>query len=229
MKREILDQLLEARSERRALAVVTELSSGEQRIVQRQDAHNDPVSQALSDAFRFDRSGVHVHDGQEYFVDVHNPSLRMIIVGAVHIAQSLAPVAVATGYQVSVIDPRAAFATAERFADIPVATGWPDEMLPELGLDHRTAVCVLTHDPKIDDPALLIACASEAFYVGALGSRRNHATRLQRLEAAGGKREQLERISGPIGLDIGARGAPEIAISIMAEVTKTLRQGAALS
>jgi len=183
------------------------------------------LGDVLADGFRFDRSGVHQGEAGEVFVSIHNPPLQMIIVGAVHIAQCVAPIAGAAGYDVTVIDPRGAFASEERFPGIDVRPDWPDEVLPEMTLDARTAFLALTHDPKIDDPALQAALASECFYIGALGSRRTQGSRLERLTAAGISADNLARIHGPIGLDIGARGAPEIAISIMAEVTGALRQG----
>ncbi|NNE24661.1 MAG: XdhC family protein [Rhizobiales bacterium] len=225
MDRLTLKTVLAARAERRALAVVTELASGAQRVVEARDAAGDALADVLADGFRFDRSGVHQSAAGEVFVSIHNPPLQMIIVGAVHIAQCVTPIAAAAGYDVTVIDPRGAFASEERFAGIKVRPEWPDEVLPQMALDARTAFLALTHDPKIDDPALLAALASECFYIGALGSRRTQGSRLERLTAAGVSADNLDRIHGPIGLDIGARGAPEIAISIMAEVIGALRQG----
>jgi len=146
-----------------------------------------------------------------------------VIIGAVHIAQALVPMAKAAGYDVTVIDPRGAFATQERFPEVTMYADWPDEVLPTVGLDPRTGFLALTHDPKVDDPALIAALHSECFYIGALGSRRTQASRVERMKQAG---VDPSRICGPVGLDIGARGAPEIAISIMAEMTKTLRLGA---
>ncbi len=225
MDRATLKAILAAKAERRAIAVVTELASGKQRVVDADAVSADVLADALMAGFRYDRSGVQDSDAGEVFVSIHNPPLRMIIVGAVHIAQCVAPIASATGYDVTVIDPRGAFASQERFPGVNVCPEWPDEVLPGMAIDQRTAFLALTHDPKIDDPALQIALKSDCFYIGALGSRRTQASRVERLTDAGFSAEELKRINGPIGLDIGARGAPEIAISIMAEVTGALRQG----
>ena len=222
MKRETLDALLAARASRRAVALVTDLESGTQRLVSRSEAATDPLAEKLDEAFRFDQSGS--HDGQ--FINVFNPALRLVIIGAVHIAQSVIPMAQALGYDVTVIDPRGAFATGARFPGIALHAEWPDEVIPAIGLDARTALIALTHDPKIDDPALAAALRSDVFYIGALGSRKTQGSRVARLAEAGFSEGDLARIHGPIGLSIGARGAPEIAVSIMAEVTRALRLGA---
>ena len=222
MKRESLEQLLAARANRQAVALITDLASGAQRIVPRGDAANDPLAEKLDEAFRFDQSGS--HEGQ--FINIHNPPLRLVIIGAVHIAQSVIPIAQQLGYDVTVIDPRGAFATGARFPGIQLHAEWPDEVIPRIGLDPRTALIALTHDPKIDDPSLDLALRSEAFYIGALGSKKTQSSRAQRLKDAGFSDEQLARIHGPIGLNIGAKGAPEIAVSIMAEMTRALRLGA---
>lgn len=221
MKRDILEQLLAARANRQAVALITNLGTGEQRIVPRSAAAQDALAETLDDAFRFDQSGS--HDGQ--FINIHNPPLRLVIIGAVHIAQSVIPMAQALGYDVTVIDPRGAFATGARFPGIALHAEWPDEVIPRIGLDARTAVIALTHDPKIDDPALQAALTSDVFYIGALGSKKTQASRAERLRGAGFGDAQLARIHGPIGLDIGAKGAPEIAVSIMGEVTRALRLG----
>ena len=222
MKRESLEQLLAARANRQAVALITDLASGAQRIVPRGDAANDPLAEKLDEAFRFDQSGS--HEGQ--FINIHNPPLRLVIIGAVHIAQSVIPIAQQLGYDVTVIVPRGAFATGARFPGIQLHAEWPDEVIPRIGLDPRTALIALTHDPKIDDPSLDLALRSEAFYIGALGSKKTQGSRAQRLKDAGFSDEQLARIHGPIGLNIGAKGAPEIAVSIMAEMTRALRLGA---
>jgi xanthine dehydrogenase accessory factor len=222
VKRESLEQLLAARANRQAVALITDLASGAQRIVPRGDAANDPLAEELDEAFRFDQSGS--HEGQ--FINIHNPPLRLVIIGAVHIAQSVIPIAQQLGYDVTVIDPRGAFATGARFPGIQLHAEWPDEVIPRIGLDPRTALIALTHDPKIDDPSLDLALRSEAFYIGALGSKKTQGSRAQRLKDAGFPDEQLARIHGPIGLNIGAKGAPEIAVSIMAEMTRALRLGA---
>lgn len=221
MKREVLEQLLAARANRRAVALITNLDTGEQRIVPRSAAASDPLAVKLDEAFRFDQSGSH----EGHFVNIHNPPLRLVIIGAVHIAQSVIPIAQQLGYDVTVIDPRGAFATGARFPGIALHAEWPDEVIPQIGLDPRTALIALTHDPKIDDPALHAALKSDVFYIGALGSRKTQASRAERLMAAGFTEDQVARIHGPIGLNIGAKGAPEIAVSIMGEVTRCLRLG----
>ena len=221
MKQEIFNALLAARKERRAVAVITQIQTGEQRVVGRENGARDPLSAVLDQAFRFDQSGL---AGDE-FVHVYNPPLRLVIIGAVHIAQSVIPIALQTGYDISVIDPRGAFATGARFPDVSLYAEWPDEILPKLGLDARTALLALTHDPKIDDPALALALNSDVFYIGALGSKKTQASRCERLKAAGFADAKLGLIHGPIGLAIGAKGAAEIAISIMAEMTRALRLG----
>jgi len=225
MKSALLKELLAARAQRRGVAVVTDLSSGAQHLVPRTEAAADPLAAILDQGFRFDQSGVHKTDAGEYFVHINNPALRLVIIGAVHIAQALIPIAQNAGYAVTVIDPRGAFATGARFPDIDLHPEWPDEIIPKIGLDSRTALVALTHDPKIDDPALTAALRSDVFYVGALGSNKTQATRRERLTRHGFSAAQLARIHGPIGIDIGAKGAPEIAISIMAEMTRVLRLG----
>lgn len=224
MKRDLLEQLLAARHDRRAVALVTDLETGAQRIVGEDDAPEDTLSAALVSAFRFDRGCVTSSEEGEFFINIHNPPLTMVIVGAVHIAQSLVAIARIAGYDITVIDPRGAFAAPERFPDVTLSADWPDEALKSIELDRRTAFVALTHDPKIDDPALRIALQSTCFYVGALGSKKTHAGRLERLEAAGVEPDALARIHAPIGLAIGARDPAEIAISIMAEITRALRQ-----
>ncbi len=224
MNRDLLERLLAARHDRRAVALVTDLETGAQRLVGWNEAPEDVLSAALVSGFRFDRSGVTSTEEGEFFVNIYNPPLTLIVVGAVHIAQSLILIARLAGYDVTVIDPRGAFASPERFPGVTLSVDWPDEALKTVELDRRTAFVALTHDPKIDDPALTVALQSTCFYVGALGSKRTHAGRLERLEAAGVEPNALARVHAPIGLAIGARGPAEIAISIMAEMTKALRQ-----
>jgi xanthine dehydrogenase accessory factor len=222
LKTELLREVVSARQERRAIAVVTNLVTNAQRIIAREDAVTDPV---LDKAFRFDKSGVEQTADGEVFITIHNPKLRLIIIGAVLIAQSVIPMAEAAGYDVTVIDPRGAFATGARFPNVTLHADWPDDVLPGLKPDARTAILLLTHDPKIDDPALVFALKSKMFYIGALGSKKTQASRNDRMKAAGFSDVDIARIHGPIGLNIGAVGAAEIAISIMAEMTKTLRLG----
>jgi xanthine dehydrogenase accessory factor len=218
VKPAFLKQIAEARAIRRAVATITNLQSGAQRLVSLEDAKRDPLADILDKGFRFDKSGVEQ-------TGIHNPKLRLIIIGAVLIGQCVIPMAEAAGYDVTVIDPRGAFATGARFPNVALHADWPDEIIPKLGLDGRTAFLALTHDPKIDDPALHLALRSQVFYIGALGSKKTHASRVERLKAAGFSEQEISRIHGPIGLAIGAVGAAEIAISIMAEMTKCLRLG----
>ena len=221
MKPALLEALLAARRERRAVALVTDLDTGVQRLVARADSAADPLAARLAEAFRFDQSGT----ADRQFVNIHNPPLRLVIIGAVHIAQAVIPMAQQLGYDVTVIDPRGAFATGARFPGITLHADWPDEIVPRLGLDARTALLALTHDPKIDDPALAAALRSDAFYIGALGSKKTQGARVERLKAAGFGDDAIARIHGPVGLAIGAKGAPEIAVAILAEMTRTLRLG----
>jgi xanthine dehydrogenase accessory factor len=183
------------------------------------------IGAVLRDAYpermRLDRSGV--EDDGETFVAVHNPPLRLVVVGAVHIAQALVPMAQLAGYDPAVIDPRAAFASPERFPGVTLLEDWPDEAVAALGLDARTALVLLTHDPKLDDPALASGLRQKCFYIGALGSKRTHAKRVERMLAAGFGEPDTARIHGPVGLDIGAAGPAEIAIAILAEMTAVLR------
>jgi xanthine dehydrogenase accessory factor len=222
---DVIARIAAARANRHAVATITNLQSGRQRLVRVEDANNDPLADILEKGFRFDKSGVEQTAEGEVFITIHNPKLRLVIIGAVLIAQSVIPMAEAAGYDVTVIDPRGAFATGARFPGVALHAEWPDEILPKLGLDARTAFLALTHDPKIDDPALHLALRSPVFYIGALGSKKTQASRIERLKAAGFSNEEISRIHGPIGLAIGAVGAAEIAISIMAEMTKCLRLG----
>lgn len=177
------------------------------------------VRQAIAD----DRSALVESPEGRFFIEVFNPPLRLVVVGAVHIAQPLARMAAMAGYAVAVIDPRSAFASSERFPGVELSTEWPDEAMARLKPDRRTAIVTLTHDPKVDDPALVAALRSSAFYVGALGSKKTHAARLKRLADAGFKDTDFARIHGPVGLDIGAVSPAEIAVSILAQITATLR------
>ena len=229
MQRTLLDRLNDDRAAERAVALVTALAGGGQALVYPDsasagDALPDPVTEAARAALRADKSGQVEAGDETWFVHVHNPPARMVIVGAVHITQALAGMAEAAGYAVIVCDPRRAFADAARFPAIEVSTEWPDDALNRLGADHRTAVVTLTHDPKIDDPALEVAVRAPVFYIGALGSRRTHGKRLERLREKGFSEDELARIHAPIGLAIGARSPAEIAVSIMAEVTQVRRK-----
>ena len=231
MRSATLDALLNARAQSEAVVLVTDLETGEQDLLRPfpargaapEEAPDPAIAEAARQAVLTDRSRVFETDSGRVFLHVFNPSVHVIIVGAVHIAQPLSAMAVRAGYRVTVVDPRAAFATAERFPGIPLLHAWPEEGLSQLGFDRRTALVTVTHDPKLDDPALRAALASPAFYVGALGSRRNHAVRLERLRAAGFGDDDFARIHAPIGLDIGARTPGEIAVAILAEIVRELR------
>lgn len=225
MKAEHLRFLSAHMAARRPVAVLTWLDSGEQQIMRRGEAGASAVAlaEALEEGFRTDNSRTVAAADREVFINIYNPPLRLVIIGAVHIAQALAPMAAQAGYDVIIVDPRTAFATVQRFARERLDTRWPDIALPEIGLDARTALVALTHDPKLDDPALHLAVASPAFYVGALGSRRTHAKRVERLREGGMSEAGIARISAPVGLAIGAVGPVEIAVSILAEITATLR------
>ncbi len=225
MKRDILDSLQKARAAKRPVALVTNLESGRQALLDGDTVTGEltlggPVLAQARQAILDNRSAT--LPGTDLFVQAFNPPLRMIVVGAVHIAQSLVPMAALAGYDVTVIDPRKAWATDARFPEVRMSTEWPDAALAALALDHRTAVIVLTHDPKLDDPALEITLKSPVFYIGALGSNRTHAKRLTRLREAGLDEAALVRIHGPIGLAIGAKSPSEIAISILAQMTQAL-------
>lgn len=229
MKRRLFDALHRALADRRAVALVTDMGTGFQTLVgadgrQQGDAGlEDEFLPTVQDAIRRDRSGmVDYYDGR-FFINVFAPPLRLIIAGAVHLAQALAPAAKLAGYDVTIVDPRASFATPERFPDFTLVREWPDEALTILKPDMRTAIVTLTHDPKFDDPLLIAALGSPAFYIGALGSRKSHAARAERLTAAGVDMADFARIKGPVGLDIGAVSPSEIAISILADMTLTLR------
>jgi xanthine dehydrogenase accessory factor len=230
MKRETLQQLLVDRAAKRVVVLATELESGDERLLYPADTDDaDDLTEAARRAARGDKSGIaELADGRKVFLHVFNPPLRMLIVGAVHIAQPLSRMAVLAGYDVGIIDPRQSFATEERFPGVSLVDDWPDDALRALDPDRRTAIVTLTHDPKLDDPALIVALRSEAFYIGALGSTRTHAKRLQRLEAEGLSAVDFARIHGPIGLPIGARSPAEIAIAILAQITQVKHRAPAL-
>ena len=219
MPEPLLADLVAARAQRRAAAYLVNTQTWERRIAA---PANDPMADVIDARMRADKSGTE-EDG--WFVAIHNPPLRMIVVGAVHIAQALLPMARACGYDPTLIDPRGAFGASARFPGEVISDDWPDAALAALHPDARTAVVTLTHDPKLDDPALLAALASPAFYIGCLGSSRSHAKRLDRLRAAGVTDVQIARLKAPVGLDIGAKSPAEIAVSILAQITQTLRRG----
>ncbi len=224
MKLSLLTALNEERAARRAAIVVTDVESGEQRLVKAAEIGKDPLKAQLSEHLRSGKSGMEDTPQGRVFLTVYVPAAQLVVIGAVHISQALAPVGRLLGYDVTIVDPRTAFATPERFPDVKVIAEWPDQALPPLNVDRYTAFVALTHDPKIDDPALLHALARDCFYIGALGSRKTHARRLERLKQAGVSDADLARIHAPIGLDIGAVSPAEIAVAIMAQITERLRQ-----
>ena len=225
MRLDILKTLNEERAARRAAIVVTNQDNGAQRLVKGADLRSDPLKEVLEKHLRSGKSGIEETAEGKVFLTVHVPSPRIVITGAVHISQALAPIGALLGYDVTIVDPRTAFASIERFPDVKVIAEWPDVALPPLGIDHYTAFVALTHDPKIDDPGLAIALKSDCFYIGALGSRKTHARRVERLKTERGFTDNdIGRIHSPIGLDIGAVSPAEIAVAIMGQITERLRQ-----
>ena len=229
MKQKILNRLLDDQAEKRAVALSTDMTSGEQTLVYRDEAEgpdssNPEVLSIARQAIQDDRSKVHDINGRNIFIEVFNPPLRMVIVGAVHIAQPLSRMASVAGYDVTVIDPRTSFATDERFPGITLNNEWPDDGMRALDPDRRTAVVTLTHDPKLDDPGLEVALKSDAFYVGALGSRKTHSSRVERLSEAGFSATEIAKIHAPVGLAIGSVSPAEIAVSILAQITEVLHK-----
>ena len=227
MRASILRALLDAKAAKQPTALVTELDTGAELLLVGTDAAgdlavDDQLAALVEEARRDDRGRRVEVGGKRYFINVFNPPRRMIVVGAVHIAQALVPMATIAGYAVIIVDPRRAFATDLRFPNVEMVHEWPDDAMQRLAPDRRTAVITLTHDPKLDDPALLIALRSPAFYIGALGSRRTHARRVDRLREAGLTQAEIGRIEAPVGLDIGAVSPAEIAVSILASVTRQL-------
>jgi len=225
VKFETLKELNAERAARRPAIVVTDTANGEQRLVKASDFTGDPLRAELLKQLRTGKSGTLEVGGRKLFLNVYAPTARLVIVGAVHISQALAPLARSLDYDVTVVDPRTAFASPERFPDVPLIAEWPDVALPPLNIDHYTAFVALTHDPKIDDPALLHALARDCFYIGALGSRKTHGKRAERLKAQGASDSDIGRIHAPIGLPIGAVSPSEIAVAIMAQITEQLRLG----
>jgi xanthine dehydrogenase accessory factor len=224
MKLDTLTALNAERDARRAAIVVTDVNSGQQRLIKAADVAKDPLRAALAEHLRTGKSGMQETAAGRVFLTVYVPAPQLVITGAVHISQALAPIGKLLGYDVTIVDPRTAFASAERFPGVRVVAAWPDEALPPLNVDRYTAFVALTHDPKIDDPALLHALSRECFYIGALGSRKTHARRLERLKQQGVGDNALSRIHAPIGLDIGAVSPAEIAVAIMAQITERLRE-----
>jgi xanthine dehydrogenase accessory factor len=220
----VLAALAQARAAKRPVALATRLADGAQRLLPDAGVPEELAQAAATALFRDQSMTVNV-GGEAWFLHAYNPPFRLAVVGAVHIAQALAPMAAALGMATTIIDPRRSFATAERFPGVEVVTEWPDDAMEALQPDSRTAVVTLTHDPKLDDPALDRALRSDALYIGALGSRRTHAARLRRLAELGHGPDHLARIFGPVGLDLAAVTAPEIAVSILAELVAVRRNG----
>ncbi len=217
MTPDLLARLREAQAAKRPVALLTRLSDGRQRLWP-DDSVPAALSEAAEAALRDDKASAVALDGDKWFVHPHNPPARLIVVGAVHVAQALVPMAATLGFAVTVVDPRRAFATPERFPSVSLSFDWPDEAMAALAPDGRTAVVTLTHDPKLDDPALVGALRAGVRYVGAIGSKSTHAERLRRLERQDLAPEQLALIHSPIGLDLGARDPAEIALSVLAEI-----------
>lgn len=222
MQLHLLSELNKERASRRAAIVVTDMRSGGQRLVREADIASDPLAPRLHERLAKSKSGKIEEKGGDYFIELHLPAPVMVIVGAVHVAQTLAPMAKMTGYEVLIVDPRTAFAAHERFPQTPILTAWPDDAFKEIKLDRWTAVIALSHDSKIDDPAIEAALNAKCFYVGALGSKTTHAKRLDRLSSRGLSPELLAQVHGPIGLAIGATSPAEIAVSILAQLTQIL-------
>ena len=224
MKLDILSALNTERAARRAAIVVTDERSGLQRLVKAAEIGNDALRPVLAERLRTGRSGMEQTAEGRVFLTVYVPAPQLVITGAVHISQALAPIARLVGYDVTIVDPRTAFASIDRFPDVKVIAEWPDQALPPLGIDRYTAFVALTHDPKIDDPALIHALARDCFYIGALGSKKTHARRVERLKQQGLTDADISRIHAPIGLDIGAVSPAEIAVAIIAQITERLRE-----
>jgi len=231
MRSDVFEKALALRAENRAVVRIVRFDDGQDWLLTDTGIEGEGVldlviAEAARKAGRHDRShDVRTESGERYFLHVYNPPRRLIVVGAVHVTQPLSRIAAEAGYQVTVIDPRGAFATAERFPGVKLNEDWPDEAMESLKPDNRTAVATLTHDPKLDDPALHVALRSEAFYVGSLGSRKTHARRVERLKAKGYTADEIARIHAPIGLHLGGRAPAEIAIAIMGQITQVLHLG----
>ncbi|HQT65103.1 MAG: xanthine dehydrogenase [Acidocella sp. 20-57-95] len=224
MKTATIIALNQKRAAREAVAFAKNLSDGSEFLLP-DDAAPEALNAAGLAALAADKTGTHIIGNESWFIEARNPAPRLILVGAVHIAQALAPLASMSGFEVILVDPRQGFGNQDRFPGASMVNEWPDEALDVLKPDTRTAVVTLTHDPKLDDPGLDRALKSTAFYIGALGSRKTHAARLERLTALGHTPEALARIRGPVGLDIGAVTTPEIALSIVAEIVAARRGG----
>jgi xanthine dehydrogenase accessory factor len=226
MKPGLLSELNAARRERRAVIRLSELEGDEDRLVYEHDELPGTLGEAVAAAFRSGKSGMVEADGGSFFLNVHLPPARIVVIGAVHISQALAPMAKIAGFDLTIIDPRTAFASPERFAGVDLVAEWPDEVLERRPLDRFTALVAVTHDPKIDDFPLKSALEKGCFYVGALGSKKTHGRRVDRLKEAGVTDEAIARIAAPVGIDIGAASPPEIAVAILAQIIEALRKRA---
>jgi xanthine dehydrogenase accessory factor len=217
LKDKTLKLVLSEKNNRNTIIVATELESGQQIILNNNDKNNQIYNSAKA-LIKKGKSDIVNIDNQRWFINISLPPLRLVTVGAVHIAQPLAEIATIAGYEVTIIDPRAAFANNKRFPNINIVNEWPEEALIDFKIDNRTAVVTLTHDPKLDDSALYAALNSKAFYIGSLGSKKTHNARIERLKIAGFNEDAIKKIHGPVGLSIGAKSPQEIAISIMSEL-----------
>lgn len=224
MKIALLSALNAERAKRTEAVLVTDLDSGEQRLVKAGQLRKDPLANALQEQLRLGKSGTIEDQGRQYFLTVQSPPVRILVTGAVHISQALAPMAKILDFEVAIVDPRTAFASPERFPKVAVHAVWPDAYLAQHPLDRYTALVALTHDPKIDDVALIAALRADCFYIGALGSRRTHAKRVERLKQAGFGEAEIARIAAPIGLDIGAATPAEIALATLGQLITALRK-----
>lgn len=219
-----LKKLNAARAKREGAVLLTNLGDGRDRLIREGEEVAGALGEAVEKAMRSGKSGVFKDGEDEFFINVHVPPARIVVIGAVHISQALAPMAAIAGFDVAIIDPRTAFATPERFAGVDLHAEWPEEMLREMPLDRYTALAAVTHDPKIDDFPLAEAIRAGCFYVGALGSRKTHGKRIDRLKQAGLTDEQLATIAAPIGLDIGAASPAEIAVATLAQIIEAFRR-----
>ncbi|MGI9366395.1 MAG: XdhC family protein [Rhizobiaceae bacterium] len=218
----------DARKRRQPIALITEIATGKQSLATSSDDVEGLLAQEIDSRFKSGKSAVVDVDGIETFIQVHVPPPRLVVIGAVHISQALVPMALACGFDVTVIDPRTAFASEDRFRDVDLIADWPEEILKERPLDHYTALVAVTHDPKIDDIPLQQALDTGCFYIGALGSRKTHAKRVSRFAEAGIPDSSISAIQAPIGMNIGAANPAEIAVAIMAQIIESLRKGPAL-
>ena len=221
---DILRRLNAARRQRRAVLLLTDLGDGRDQVIAEGEAIAGALGESVAAAFRSGKSGAVEADGRSFFLNVHLPPPRIVVIGAVHISQALAPMAKIAGFDLTIIDPRTAFATGERFEGIDLVADWPEDVLRDRPLDPYTALVAVTHDPKIDDFPIAAALSTGCFYVGALGSRKTHAKRVERLLAGGASQEAIDHISAPIGLDIGASSPAEIAVAVLADIIRAFRR-----